>query len=199
MKHITQKKDELLNPVLTMIPAWITPNHLTVFRIVLAIPIILILFQGMLLLALILFLFGMTLDLIDGPLARMRGQTTEFGALFDPLADKALIGSIFFILGIFLIPFNLFATILIIELTTVVGSAVYVSLVHLKMHRHVRIASNDLGKYKMLLYAIGSCSLILGLYIPGLLTFSVLCFWFGVFFALASAIQFLFGLRKIKD
>lgn len=45
--------------------------------------------------AVAVFLAASLTDLYDGNLARRWGQTTEFGALADPIADKALTGAAF--------------------------------------------------------------------------------------------------------
>lgn len=45
--------------------------------------------------AVTVFLAASLTDLYDGSLARRWGQTTEFGALADPIADKALTGAAF--------------------------------------------------------------------------------------------------------
>ena len=45
--------------------------------------------------AVAVFLAASVTDLYDGNLARRWGQTTEFGALADPIADKALTGAAF--------------------------------------------------------------------------------------------------------
>lgn len=81
------------------LPTFVTPNALTIGRI-LFIPLgVYALFKnggddaswqvtswG------IFFILGMT-DLLDGKLARSRGQITELGKFLDPVADKALIAA----------------------------------------------------------------------------------------------------------
>ena len=37
-------------------------------------------------------ILGLT-DVVDGHLARSRGQVTDFGVMADPIADKALVGT----------------------------------------------------------------------------------------------------------
>lgn len=75
------------------------PNVLTVLRI-LTTPVILYrIWERDLDTALILFfLSGMT-DTIDGTLARRFGWTSKFGSFVDPIADKALLVSVFLALG----------------------------------------------------------------------------------------------------
>ena len=40
-----------------------------------------------------LFVLACLTDVVDGRLARSRGQVTDFGIMADPIADKALVGS----------------------------------------------------------------------------------------------------------
>lgn len=74
----------------------ITPNQITIARIV-ALPLgIWTLFQhGVIwdLVAYSIFFAIAISDVIDGKLARARGQITEFGALLDPIADKLMLAA----------------------------------------------------------------------------------------------------------
>ena len=56
--------------------------------------------SGQLRLAFLVFLAAAISDGVDGFLAKRFGMTSEFGAYLDPLADKALIVSIYVALGI---------------------------------------------------------------------------------------------------
>jgi len=47
-----------------------------------------------------LFVIAGVSDAVDGYLAKRLGQVTEFGAYLDPLADKALLVSVFITLGV---------------------------------------------------------------------------------------------------
>lgn len=74
------------------------PNKLTVFRIVISFFFLVFLFvspPGAKTVALFLFIIGTITDIYDGKLARKLGQTTDFGKLMDPIADKILICSAF--------------------------------------------------------------------------------------------------------
>jgi cardiolipin synthase (CMP-forming) len=55
---------------------------------------------GHMLLAFVLFLVAGLSDLVDGFLAKRFGMATKLGAYLDPLADKAMIVSIYVALGI---------------------------------------------------------------------------------------------------
>ena len=74
------------------------PNKLTLFRLAL-VPVFVaaLYFDGFpgYLLALLLFIAGAVTDYYDGKLARRHGLVTNFGKLFDPVADKILICAAF--------------------------------------------------------------------------------------------------------
>lgn len=84
--------DEKIQPALKRIPDWIHPNHLTVFRAVLALPVILLREHGWA--ATAMLIFSSLFDIMDGPLARARGQTTPNGASLDATCDKVFIHSV---------------------------------------------------------------------------------------------------------
>lgn len=73
---------------LKLIPSSVTPNQITVWRFVLT-PIVGWLFYKEIYdWGLVLFLFTMLTDALDGALARTTDQITEVGKIIDPLADK---------------------------------------------------------------------------------------------------------------
>jgi cardiolipin synthase len=76
------------------------PNSLTILRIVLVPVIVLLLIQGQYGKALVCFIIAGATDGLDGLLARTLNQTTVVGAYLDPLADKALVISMFTTLAI---------------------------------------------------------------------------------------------------
>jgi CDP-diacylglycerol--glycerol-3-phosphate 3-phosphatidyltransferase len=74
------------------------PNALTAFR-VLCVPLMAYLLladdgerAGLRNLAALVFVLASFTDLLDGAIARRRGQITTFGKIADPIADKALTG-----------------------------------------------------------------------------------------------------------
>ena len=70
------------------------PNKLTVLRIVLILPFLLVLYldvPGASYIALAIFIIDSLTDLLDGKIARSRNLVTDFGKFADPLADKMLV------------------------------------------------------------------------------------------------------------
>ena len=76
------------------------PNLITLARILLVPVVVWAIATGQMQLAFLLFLAAGISDAVDGFLAKRFGMTTELGAYLDPLADKALIVSIYVTLGI---------------------------------------------------------------------------------------------------
>jgi cardiolipin synthase len=76
------------------------PNLITLARI-LSVPVMVwAIMNGWMLAAFLLFLAAGVSDAVDGYLAKRFGMTSELGAYLDPLADKALIVSIYVTLGV---------------------------------------------------------------------------------------------------
>ena len=84
---------------------WNIPNVLTVIRIILVPVYVVLLFLGPTdftwrLAATIVFVVAMLTDVADGNIARRYNLVTDFGKLWDPVADKALTGAAFISMSI---------------------------------------------------------------------------------------------------
>ncbi|MDT7042345.1 CDP-alcohol phosphatidyltransferase family protein [Candidatus Nitronereus thalassa] len=71
------------------------PNSLTILRILLIPVIVGFLVYGHVDYALWTLIFAAITDALDGSIARLANQKTEFGAYLDPLADKLLLMTLF--------------------------------------------------------------------------------------------------------
>jgi cardiolipin synthase len=76
------------------------PNLITLGRILLVPVVVWAIMSNAMWFAFMLFLVAGVSDGVDGYLAKRFNMTTELGAYLDPLADKALIVSIYLTLGI---------------------------------------------------------------------------------------------------
>ena len=76
------------------------PNLITLGRILLVPIVVWAITSGEMWIAFVLFMVAGISDAVDGFLAKRFGMTTELGAYLDPLADKALIVSIYIALGV---------------------------------------------------------------------------------------------------
>ncbi|MBU1045898.1 CDP-alcohol phosphatidyltransferase family protein [Patescibacteria group bacterium] len=150
----TRVRDNFLIKFLGFIPDWLKPNHITAIRFsfswLLYFPKIV---GGWLVLFLIAF--GFLGDIIDGTLARKRNQITNFGKIFDPIADKVLaIGVLWYLFSRSIIAPHLIMQIILPE-TLLVIYALWVLL-----DRRVKLPEpNILGRVKFAFYLCGFTAL----------------------------------------
>lgn len=78
---------------------WNFPNQLTLARIVLALALFVFLPLGWYKTSIVLFVFTVATDWLDGYWARKYQQITQFGRVVDPFADKLLICGTFIMLA----------------------------------------------------------------------------------------------------
>ena len=113
----------------------VTPNQLTALGFSLNIVAAVLLFKEIYVLAGIVFLVGSIIDILDGALARLRGQATVFGAFIDSTTDRVSEG---FVLGAA-------ALVLAREGTTWGVAAIFVALVASFLVSYTRARAEALG------------------------------------------------------
>ena len=142
------------------------PNRLTLLRLFLVIPFIVImslsltytseelsysLFNTKTILFIVgglIFIFAMITDFLDGYLARKNNQVTSFGKLFDPLADKFMTSSGF----IFLILFKLVP--LWIPLIMILRDILVDGSRNVAAKNKIEVSANVFGKVKTVLQTL---------------------------------------------
>ena len=119
---------------------WTIPNVLTIIRILLIPVFVVLFFQGRKIASLCVFCAASLTDMLDGYLARKLNQITDFGKLFDPLADKLMVLTAM-VCQTFWGPLPLIAVIIVAakELMMVLGGVFMLS-------RNVVVYSNYFGK-----------------------------------------------------
>jgi CDP-diacylglycerol--glycerol-3-phosphate 3-phosphatidyltransferase len=161
------------------------PNALTLVRIF-AVPLLVaVLFtKDHMLIAALIFLAASLTDLLDGYLARKRGQITTLGVLLDPVADKLLISAAF----ISLIPDIVPAWMVVI----IVGREFAVSgLRSIASTQGFTISASELGKIKMVAQVAAISLLILGHQeFPLLYPVGQFALYVVVLFAVVSAVDY---------
>lgn len=141
--------DEFLHRwIIRFFPKSITPNKLTLLRVILT-PIVFYLVESELFFwGVALFLFAAFTDALDGSMARVENKITQFGMLFDPLADKLLIGTM--ILSVVFTHFHPMLGIAVLGIEIIFIITALVAKIKFKT---VRMA-NVWGKVKMVLQVI---------------------------------------------
>ncbi len=183
--HIFWHDKILAKTLLKFIPNWIYPNHITAFRFI-ATPIVAILMlDERYYIGLLAFFIVAFSDALDGSLARVRNQITEWGKVYDPLADKILIGSMVFIIVLRYIDF--WTSMIIIGLEIIIIGAAWVR----KMEGRV-VQSNLWGKIKMGLQVVGVSILLLSIIFnwASLIPFASGTLYLAIAFAVVSLLTY---------
>lgn len=102
------------------------PNIITILRILLVIPIMLLLAARQFTLVLWLFALAALSDGLDGYLARRYHWQSWLGALLDPLADKVMLIVVYLLLGwLSLLPWWLVVLVILRDVVILVGAVAY--------------------------------------------------------------------------
>lgn len=146
------------------------PNTITTLRVILAPLVAALLLQpraSARLVAGIVFLVAALSDLVDGALARRRGEITDFGKLVDPIADKLLLVAT-------LVPFwiltnnqpelgglPIFGGIPLWTLIVFFGREIFITILRTRTARQGTVVpAMPIGKYKALAQSVFSGSMI---------------------------------------
>lgn len=86
IKQKFAKEQRILGDILKKIP--LSPNHITILSILLALIAGIFIFYHLFLLGILLFLIAGFLDVIDGAIARAKGMVTQFGGFLDGVSDR---------------------------------------------------------------------------------------------------------------
>ena len=175
----------LATTVLKLFPRSVTPNHLTMFRF-LATPFVLVVTAlERYDVALWFFLLVASTDALDGAMARTRGQITTWGKIYDPLADKLLIGSMVFAIVLHYIDF--WAAMVIIALEALIIASAW-----WQKHNNRMVEANVWGKIKMILQVSGTAFLLIAIVfdLEALLPFGAGAFYLAIAFAVVSLLTY---------
>ena len=171
----------------------LTPNLLSAFRIVLVIPLLALLWELHHYLAAAIYLFCCFLDLLDGPLARLKNLVSEFGKILDPVADKNLFifPLIYFTLIMEIIPIYLSAYLILLE-TTLIMLRIINFIFRLKRENNANVFS----KIKMWLESISVMLLMLFGESTVVIYFVIVLLWVASAFATISILKHVFQKNK---
>lgn len=181
------------------------PNKLTIFRIILIVPFILMLlgegsewgwfkavFGGVMeyvdYIALAIFIVASLTDLIDGRIARKYNLVTNFGKFMDPLADKLLVSAALVAL-VALGRISAWVVIIIISREFIISGFRLVAA-----DNRVVIAASYWGKFKTVFQMVMVCLMIAN--IPQLQLVTDIVMWIALVLTVVSLIDYLI---KNKD
>lgn len=184
--EVLKAKDTILKPLIDLLPSWITPNGLAVFRLFMVIPIGFFAVEGQGIPTAFLLLAAYATDLLDGALARIRHQVTKAGAVLDPIADKTIFIVLFWILGWKVVDPTIFTILILMELVFLLYGPVY-AMVPKKSVVDRKFGSNIFGKLKTVCQVLGLLLLTSRqAHVPGTLLVAQIIFALAVVFSVIS-------------
>jgi CDP-diacylglycerol--glycerol-3-phosphate 3-phosphatidyltransferase len=139
------------------------------------------------------FLLAAATDLLDGYLARKRGQITTLGILLDPIADKLLVSSAL----ISLVELQLIPAWMVV---IIVGREFAVTgLRGIASAEGFALEASELGKTKMVFEVVAITVIALEPRYPQMHPLGELLLWAVVAFALVSAVQYFWSFWRKLD
>ncbi|MBQ4260071.1 MAG: CDP-diacylglycerol--glycerol-3-phosphate 3-phosphatidyltransferase [Lachnospiraceae bacterium] len=159
------------------------PNKLTIIRVIMILPFVILMLKEMNLAALLVFVVASLTDLADGKIARKYNLVTNFGKFMDPLADKLLVCA---------------ALILLVELGRIPAWVVLIIISRefiisgfrlIASDNNVVIAASYWGKFKTVFQMIMVCLMIAD--IPQLQIVTTICMWVALALTVISLVDYL--------
>lgn len=175
----------LLKTILPFIPHSITPNHVTALRFFLTPFVVALLVLDYYTIGIVVFFITALTDAIDGAMARTRDQITDWGKLYDPVADKLLVGSVMLTVMLGRLDVRLVAAVVALELFIIIMGLLK------KRQGHI-IQANVWGKIKMNLQCFALGFLLLSMITGGHWGSQVATtlFIFGLGFGIMSIVRY---------
>ena len=184
------------------------PNKLTIFRVVLILPFVVLLlgessgwgwyqtiFGGMIeyvdYIALAIFIIASLTDLLDGKIARKYNLVTNFGKFMDPLADKLLVSAAMIAL-VDLKRIPVWIVIIIISREFIISGFRLIA-----SDNHVVIAASYWGKFKTTFQMVMVCLMIAD--IPQLRLVTDLVMWIALILTVVSLIDYLIKNKSVMS
>ncbi|MBI4822768.1 MAG: CDP-diacylglycerol--glycerol-3-phosphate 3-phosphatidyltransferase [Nitrospirae bacterium] len=168
------------------------PNTLTVFRIILIPVFVTAVIYERYTSALYLFLVASLTDVMDGLIARLKGQKTLLGTFLDPLADKFLLVTSFILFSYYgFVPGWL--TIMVISRDIIVT----IGWILLYMTTHTqKVEPSTLGKLSIAMQFILLCYVLIDINYPLSLEIKDALIWTTASFTVLSGLHYIY--RELK-
>lgn len=186
LPNLTIADKFLAKTLLPLIPQWVTPNMISWMRL-LSVPFVAyFLWTENYAVALPLFFIMASSDAVDGSLARTRNLITDFGKMFDPLADKVLITTAAIIAIPRYLGWEIVVAIVSIDLILIASA-------YIQKHYYGKtIQAENTGKLKMIMQSLGvGALLVYAIWTIGeILIIAQYFFYTAIFFALVSLVVY---------
>ncbi len=170
------------------------PNQLTIVRMIMIVPFVILLLSGYDLAAAIIFVVASLTDMLDGKIARKYNLVTNFGKFMDPLADKLLVCS---------------ALICLVEMERLAAWIVIVIIARefiisgfrlVASDNGVVIAASYWGKFKTVFQMIMVVVLMLNINHPVFAVLGTVLVWISVILTVVSLVDYIVkNIGVLKD
>lgn len=147
--------DRFMRPLVALVPRWVTPNSITVFRFFITPFVLWLLWIESYSWGTIWFFIAAFSDALDGSVARLRNQITKWGIFYDPIADKLLMGSVLLLIALRFIAWWIVALVVVMEVSIAIGAIV-------RRGKGKINQANIWGKIKMLMEFVALMVLLVG-------------------------------------
>lgn len=186
------KRNPAMQRLMLLLPAWVTPNAVTLFRAALIIPVIFLLRAEHYWAALGVLGCAFLLDFVDGALSEARGLESVFGAFMDPLADKILVcGTLIAIVD--RLPASFMPVVATITLLAMLLTALRIMRLALPSGnpKSRSVAALPVGKLKFIMQVAGTLTLVISLEAAGSAAHLALLAGSGLFLLAAIPLAFM--------
>ena len=165
------------------------PNKLTILRMIMIVPFVVLLLMGWDYIALIIFIIASLTDMLDGKIARKYNLVTNFGKFMDPLADKLLVCAAMIVL-VEMGRIPAWIVIIIISREFIISGFRLVA-----SDNGVVIAASYWGKFKTVFQMIMICLMIVDSDVLSLMTTVVM--WIAVVLTIISLVDYLYKNKEV--
>lgn len=165
------------------------PNKLTILRMIMIVPFVVLLLMGWDYIALIIFIIASLTDMLDGKIARKYNLVTNFGKFMDPLADKLLVCAAMIVL-VEMGRIPAWIVIIIISREFIISGFRLVA-----SDNGVVIAASYWGKFKTVFQMIMICLMIADIDVLSLMTTVVM--WIAVVLTIISLVDYLYKNKEV--
>lgn len=167
--------------ILPFISRTVTPNAVTVFRFATIPFVFYFLWTQQYLTGFVIFVISALSDAVDGAMARTRMQITDWGKIYDPLADKLLMAATAVVIISRFGSLWILLLIISLDLIDMLGAL-------FQLRKGNILSARMPGKIKLILQAVGLGFLLLYAMVGSsiLLTLGVSILYLAIFFAIFS-------------
>lgn len=197
-EKLFDKKEKFALKIVRHFPKFITPNLLTLIRLLLLPLIIRLILIEENIWALVVFALAYLTDVFDGPIARYRKLSSKFGVMFDGFVDKVVFLTVLIVAGYKYLPPALIISLIILDLGVLIIAPIIKIFINKKKWR-IELKANIYGKLKMFFEFTGVVILLFNPFSNVIILASTIFLFIGIIFSLISIILYISTITVAPD